>query len=280
MLFGGDCDAMLRATDVSAAVGQTMTRTTDAWSFGMLEQVGGLHCTWIAEGHPMAVSAAAAPASAVPADIHDVSECDERFCRATAVVDGVWVGAEALAADGGDPGKTANGMLATMVTTASGQTTSRNRVAIEGRWESVPDCETIVAGLDAEDGGLDRPITLDAVFSPGDSIVGRIESELGLRMCSLQVWMTVAGGPVQRGVTLVVAPGGAIAFERALEAGNGASEPADFGEVAVVNAPTHYENYPGVLGNDSANLLYLNPGGPDPKPLVPVLSQIFALIGG
>lgn len=257
-----------------------MTSTGAFWSLGMLEQVGGLRCTWLAAGWPLTAEAVAVPVSFVPADLHELDECGEAACRATTVVDGVWLAAEAPTAPGSDPGMPARDMLAKMVASASGQPMNLARVGVGGRWVDVPDCETIVTRLDAEAAGLQKPITIMPDFAPPLSLVGQVEAALGLRTCYLQVWLPQAGGLTQRPVSVQIAPGGGVAYADAIRARIGATEATGFGEYAVMNAPTQYENYPGILGTGGVNMIFMEAGGLDPKPLLPVMSQIFTLLGG
>ena len=271
--FGGECANALDEASVEAVAKIDMMLSDYRWKTGANEVLGGIDCVWVSDGVYLAATAhlMAYPEAVVDDALQSgtatgcapVTEDGTQVeCTEAGVVRGTWM---VVRAAGPTYSVTAAG-VAGLFAEASRRLADHpapSPAARTAEWWALPDCAAIVASVDPAVYGFER-VTLLAQSSRGEPTERMEGVALFARAASwCELHFTSGSGETTSGevVRIDVVPGGAIAFQTALDATDAQPVTVDGAEAAVI-APG-LDRYEGsgsvVVATDGVNVLMVTP---------------------
>ncbi|MEV5072091.1 hypothetical protein MRBLMI12_003745 [Microbacterium sp. LMI12-1-1.1] len=271
--FAGECANALDEASVEAVAKIDMMLSDYRWKTGANEVLGGIDCVWVSDGvylaatahlmaYPEAVVDDALQAGTATGCAPVTEDGTQVECTEAGVVGGTWM---VVRAAGEKDSVTAPG-VAGLFAEASRRLADHpapTPAARTAEWWALPDCAAIVASIDPAVYGFER-VALLAQSSRGEA-TERLEGVAlfagAASWCELH--FTSGSGDTTSGevVRVDVVPGGAIAFQTALDAADAQPVTVDGAEAAVI-APG-LDRYEGsgsvVVATDGVNVLMVTP---------------------
>jgi hypothetical protein len=287
--FGGDCDAVFTAPQVSDLTGEDMELLEPAWRSGADLVNGGLTCTWKVRDlyTESAVTFHGFAAAQVPDQVRwadDDVVCDAKQCARSGVLsDGAWYAVDINGRAGAAPGEVEAGTVDALWSSLDervGDHPAPRAAEPTDRWWALPTCDDLVAGIDGPQtlGGeltvrplYDDPAKMtDPGFTP---LLNGTE-----RSCT---W-TVATGAGGYQMWSRVIPGAGQAFPAILASPEAVEVEVPGAQNAVaVPDDSLWEGYASPLvATDGVNILVVasGPGGPGAADLAPVAAELLATL--
>ncbi|WP_169581494.1 MULTISPECIES: hypothetical protein [Microbacterium] len=271
--FEGECENALSDGEVEVAAGIPMMLSDYRWRTGANEVLGGIDCVWVSDGayleaivhllaYPSAVVSEELRAG-TPTGCRPVAEDGSRVeCTQAALADDTWVLVRVTGAETSVNEASADGLL-TQASTRLADHPSPVPATRTDEWWTLPDCNEVVAAVDPAVYGFER-VALLAQSSPGEPTEAQSDLTLisgATSWCELH--FTSGSGDSSSGevVRIDVVPGGAIAFQTALDAADTQPVTVDGAQAAVI-APglNRYEGAGSVVvATDGVNVLMVTP---------------------
>lgn len=272
MPFGGECANTLTDEEVDALRGVGMSRSDYRWETGANTVLGGIDCVWVSEESYLnaTLHLYAFPESVVPDGVRTaaVDGCrpqegaESRVeCSATEVVEGMWM----LVRAGGPADQISQEGVESLLHSASGRLADHARAVAAtptSAWWAAPDCPAIAAAIDPTTYGFERVSVLEQESTIASDRPEAISFLAGAAHgCDLH--FTAGSGENTSGevVAVTLVPGGAVAFQTAVDAEH--SEPVEVaGAQAAVIVPG-LDRYEGsgamIVATDGVNVLMVAP---------------------
>lgn len=268
--FGGECENALSEAEVESLTGMDMMLSDYRWKTGANEVLGGIDCVWVSDGVYLAarVHLYSYPASVVSEEIKAAGStgCEvadgSYVCTQSGAVGEAWLDIRAI----GQPDAMPETGVEPLFSAASARLADHpapSRAVRGDDWWELADCEELAATIDPAVYGFER-VALLAQSSRGEPT--EWHDSLGLyegatNWCDLH--FTAGSGDDTSGevVRIDVVPGGAIAFQTALDAEY--AEPVEVeGALAAVAVPglNRFEGSESLLVvTDGVNVLMVTP---------------------
>ncbi|WP_347978610.1 hypothetical protein [Microbacterium sp. ProA8] len=271
--FGGECGNALEEADVEAVAKIDMMLSDYRWKTGANEVLGGIDCVWVSDGvylaatahlmaYPEAVVGDALRSGTATGCVPVTADGTRVECTEAGVVGGTWMVVRA----GGEKDSVTAAGVAGLFGEASRRLADHpapSPAARTAEWWALPDCTAIAAAIDPAVYGFERIALL------GQSSAGEATERLeGIALFAgvtnwCELHFTSGSGDATSGevVRIDVVPGGAIAFQTALDATDAQPVTVDGAQGAVV-APglDRYEGSGSVIvATDGVNVLMVTP---------------------